>query len=64
MVAVVERCALCGKRLRKPEAQERGVGRVCEKRLTPEALQELRKIIKEGMAAQFTAAGIIQITIE
>jgi len=41
-----------------------GVGPVCEKRLTPEALQELKNIIKEGFSAQFTAAGIIQIIAE
>jgi len=60
----VERCALCGKRLKRDDMRAQGVGPVCEKRLTPEALQELKNIIKEGFSAQFTAAGIIQIIAE
>ena len=59
----MERCALCRKPLRKPEAQEKGVGPICERKLTPEALRELQRAIKEGLSAQITANGVIQLTI-
>lgn len=59
----MERCALCRKPLRKLDTQEKGVGPTCEKRLSPEALQELRRIIREGLSAQITADGVIQLTI-
>ena len=58
------RCARCGRQLIDPDTIDRGVGPKCEKKLSIEALIEIRRIIRLGAAAHVIDEGQIQLELD
>lgn len=58
------RCARCGRQLIDPGTIDRGVGPTCEKKLSREALIEIRRIMRLGAAARVVDEGQIQLELD